>query len=151
MLFDKWQQRVFPWGHIGATLRMRLNLCILRPTRVRNRNGKWIASAIFAQLTTESAYDLQWAPVSTRIMPLPMGDLDLSCDLDRWCNTMLWAYASPQRKRHLDRFSRVFKHDRGCPYTWQWFSCFPLKITLSHVGIWTSWFIGPHRCPERKW
>jgi len=33
-----------------------------------------------------------------------------------------------------------------CPYTLQWFACFPLKITPCHVGIWTScstWFIGP--------
>jgi len=35
-----------------------------------------------------------------------------------------------------------------CPYTLQWFVCFPLKIAPSHVGIWTScntWFIGPAR------
>jgi len=35
-----------------------------------------------------------------------------------------------------------------CPYTLQWFACFPLKIVPSHVGIWTScntWFIGPTR------
>ena len=33
-----------------------------------------------------------------------------------------------------------------CPYTLQWFACFPLKIAPTHVGIWTScntWFIGP--------
>jgi len=35
-----------------------------------------------------------------------------------------------------------------CPYTLQWFACFPLKIAPSHVGISTScntWFIGPTR------
>jgi len=35
-----------------------------------------------------------------------------------------------------------------CPYTLQWFACFPLKIAPSHVGIRTScntWFIGPIR------
>jgi len=24
-----------------------------------------------------------------------------------------------------------------CPYTLQWFACFPLKIAPTHVGIWT--------------
>ena len=35
-----------------------------------------------------------------------------------------------------------------CPYTLQWFACFPLKIAPSHVGMWTAcntWFIGPTR------
>jgi len=62
-------KRVFPQGHIGATWRVRLNLCIPRPTGVHNRNGKWIGLAVFAQLTAESAYTLQWAPLYTRIAP----------------------------------------------------------------------------------
>jgi len=41
-------------GQIGATWRIRLNLCILRPTRVDNANGKSIGSAVFAHLTAES-------------------------------------------------------------------------------------------------
>jgi len=72
MLFDRWRQRVLPQGHIGATWRIRLNFCILRPTRVHNRNGKWIGLAVFAQLTTESAYTLQWAPYPPEL-PIPMG------------------------------------------------------------------------------
>jgi len=35
-----------------------------------------------------------------------------------------------------------------CPYTLQWFACFPLKIAPSHVVVWTTrntWFIGPTR------
>jgi len=47
MLFDRWQQHVLPQGHIGTIWRIRLNLRILRPTRVHNRNGKWIGSAAF--------------------------------------------------------------------------------------------------------
>ena len=61
---------------------------------------------------------------------------------------MLLAHASPQRKRHLDRFSRVFTDDYGVSLYWQWFACFPLKIASSHVSIWTScntWFIWPTR------
>jgi len=82
MLLGRWQQCVLPWGHISATWRIRLNLCILRPTRVHNRNGKWIGSTVFAQLTAESAYTLQWAPLSTRIA-LSHGDLDLP--RNTWC------------------------------------------------------------------
>ena len=44
-----------------------LNLCILRPARVHNQKGKSIASAVFAQLTAESPYTLQWAPLSPKI------------------------------------------------------------------------------------
>jgi len=40
MLFDRWLQRVLPWRHPRGTWQIRLNLCILRPTRVHNRNGK---------------------------------------------------------------------------------------------------------------
>ena len=69
MLFDRWRQRLLPWGHIGATWRIRSNMCILRPTRVHNRNGKWIGSAAFAQLTSVSANTLRWVPLSTRIAP----------------------------------------------------------------------------------
>ena len=71
MLFDRWRQRVLPQGHIGATWRIRLNLCILRPTRVHNRNGKWIGLAVFAQLTTESVYTLQWALPIHENCPFP--------------------------------------------------------------------------------
>jgi len=53
--------------HIGATWHIRLNLCFLRPTRVQNPNGKSIHSAISAQLTAESHYTLQWAPLSPKI------------------------------------------------------------------------------------
>ena len=60
---------VLPQGRIGATWRIRLNLRIIWPTRVHNRNGKWIGPAVFAQLTAQSAYTLQWAPLSTRIAP----------------------------------------------------------------------------------
>ena len=40
-------------SHEGATWRIRLNLCFLRPSRVHNPNRKSIGSAIFAQLTAE--------------------------------------------------------------------------------------------------
>jgi len=55
---------------------------------------------------------------------------------------MLWTHASPQPKRHLDRFSRVCTDDRIASL--YWFAGFPLKIVPSDVGTWTLcniWFI----------
>jgi len=69
IIFARWRQCVLPWGHIGATWRIWLKLCILRPTWVQNPNGKSMGSAVIAQLTAESAYTLQLAPLSTRIAP----------------------------------------------------------------------------------
>jgi len=40
------------WRHLANTI----HLCFLRPTRVHNPNGKFIGSAIIAQLTAESPY-----------------------------------------------------------------------------------------------
>jgi len=96
MLFDRWRQRVLPQGHIGATWRIGLNLCILRPTRVHNRNGEWIGFAVFAQLTAESAYTLQWAPLSNRIAPSHWKEhLDLPCNT--WC---FWPIPLTSNRHH---------------------------------------------------
>jgi len=60
----------------------------------------------------------------------------------------LSAHASPQPKRHLNRFSVFAQTTAEFLYCLQWFACFPLKIAPSHVGVWTScnaWFIGPTR------
>jgi len=140
MLFDMWWQRVFPQGYIGANWRIRLNLCILRPTRVHNRNGKWIGLAVFAQLTAESAYTLQLAPYPPEL-PLPMGDLDLPCNT--WCFRPMPANNPNGTSIGLTVFAQMIAE---CLYCLQWFACFPLKIAPSRVGIWTScntWFIGP--------
>ena len=56
IVFARWHHCAFPCRHIGATWRIRLNVCFLWPTRVHNPNGKWIRSAVLAQLTTESPY-----------------------------------------------------------------------------------------------
>jgi len=49
----------------GATwwIRLNMNLCVLRPTRVHNPNGKSIGSVIFPQLTAESLY-IGWSDVT---------------------------------------------------------------------------------------
>ena len=62
-----WRQCALPCRHIGATWRIRSNMCFLRPNWVHNPNGKSIGSAISAQLTAESPYTLQWAPLSLKI------------------------------------------------------------------------------------
>jgi len=53
------------WRHLANTI----ELVLLRPTRVHNANDKSIGSAVFAQLTAESHYTLQWAPLSLKIAP----------------------------------------------------------------------------------
>jgi len=68
--------------HTGATWRIWWNLCFhhicqvcfLRPTRVHNPNGKSISSAVSAQLTAESPYTLQQAPLSPKLPLLTGGD-----------------------------------------------------------------------------
>jgi len=126
------------WCHLTNTI----ELVHLWPTRVHNRNGKWIGSAIFAQLTTESAYTLQWAPLSTRIAP-SHGDLDLP-----W-STWFFRPMRVHNPNGTSIGSVVFAQTTAeCLYTLQWFACFPVKIAPSHVGIWTScntWFTGPTR------
>jgi len=42
IVFSRWRQYALPCVYIGATWRIRLNLCFIRPTRVHNPNGKSI-------------------------------------------------------------------------------------------------------------
>ena len=60
-------------GHIGATWRIRLNLCFLWPTQVHNLNGRSIGSADSAQLTAEYPCTLQWTTLSPKIAPSHKG------------------------------------------------------------------------------
>jgi len=82
-------------GYIGATWRIWLNWCFLRPTWVHNPNGKPIGSAVSAQLIAESLYTLQWVTLFPKISPSHAGSGSPS-------NTIPWAHSSPQPKRHLD-------------------------------------------------
>jgi len=77
-------EHVLPWAH-PSTTQMRPD-SFLKYRRYINHlltylltylltNGKSIGSAIFAQLTAESPYSLQWAPFPTKL-PLSTGDLD---------------------------------------------------------------------------
>jgi len=60
------------------------------------------------------------APISTRIAPF-------KCGIWTPCNTMPWARASPQPKRHLERFSCVCTDDRGMSPYFTVVCLFPLQ------------------------
>jgi len=75
MLFDRWRQRILPWGHIGATWRIRLNLCILRPTRVHKTTTQTAPRSVQPCLhrwlrSVSILYN--GLPVSPSKLPLPM-------------------------------------------------------------------------------
>ena len=86
-----------------------------------------------------SAYNLQWAPLSTRIAPSNGGS-------GPPCNTSCLGPMRAHNPNGTSIGSAVFAQmTEECPYTLQWFASFPLKIAPSHVGIWTSyntWCIG---------
>jgi len=91
---------------IGATRRIRLNLCFVLLIRAHNANDKLIGSAIFAQLTAHCRYTLQPAA------PFPL----LKIARSHAGSGPHLAHDSrgpsePKPKRYLDRFSR-FCSDR---------------------------------------
>jgi len=100
------RQCAFSWEHNGATWWIQLNLCFLGPTRVHNPNGKSIGS-FFAQLTAESPYTLQWAPLCPKIVPThEYLDHHLTHDVNRSRCHLGFRLGWVQPKWHLDRFSR---------------------------------------------
>ena len=76
------------------------NTCFLGPTQVQIPNGISISSAVFAQLTAECRYTLQWAA------PSPPSKLPIPLEGSGPQHVVLWAHPSPQPKLHLNRFSR---------------------------------------------
>jgi len=60
-----------------STCGVQSNTWFLGPIRAHNPNGISIGSAVFAQLTTECPYSLQWdSPIPPKIAPSYWGDLD---------------------------------------------------------------------------
>jgi len=41
VVFDRWRQCALPWGHIGATWRIRLNLCFIGPPDSTAQTINW--------------------------------------------------------------------------------------------------------------
>ena len=76
-----------------------LSARFLGPIRAHNPNSIWIGSAVFAQMTAECPYTLQWdAPFPQKKLPIPIGGsgphlIHDPCD-----------HQSPQPKWHLDQF-----------------------------------------------
>ena len=93
IVFARWRQCAFPCGHIGATWRIRLNLCFLRSNRVHNS-----VHPFFHSSRRQSTY-LQWVLLPPKL-PFAMGDLH-----PYLIHGSLDSHPSPQPRRHLDRFS----------------------------------------------
>jgi len=113
--------------------------CFLGPTSLPIPNGVSIGSAIFAQLTAECPYTLQWSAFPLKIA------------------SFLWE-SGPHVKRDslgpskpntngISNDSAVFAQlTADCPYTLQWAAPSTLKITPSHGGSGphlTHGFLGP--------
>jgi len=91
----------FPWGIWHPS-----NTWFRGPVRAYNPYDSSIGSAIYAQLTVECPYTLQWvAPSPPQNCPFPWGYSSQS-------NMISWAHLSPQPKLYLDWFSRLSRaHD----------------------------------------
>ena len=72
------------------------------PMRAHNPNGTSIASAVFAQMTAECTYTLQWFACSPTIAPSGLPMLASGPHVIRGH----WAHPSSERKWQLDCFSR---------------------------------------------
>ena len=80
----------------------------------------------------ESAYTLQRVPLSTRIAPFN-GDLRVHNPNGTSISSAVFAQMTAE-----------------CPYTLQWFACFPLKVAPSHVGIWSYLHAKFHLDPSNR-
>jgi len=92
-------------GHIGATWRIQLNLCFLRPTRVHNPNSKFNRFSCFHTGDLRVSLHFTMGAHFPQNCPFPRGIWTPS-------NMIPWAHPSPQTKRHLYQFSRFCTDDR---------------------------------------
>ena len=133
----------------GATWRIRLNLCILQPTGVHNPNGKSIGSAVLAQLTAESAYTLQWAPICARIAPSYGGSgPHLTHDALGPCKP-----TTQTASRSLHPCLHRWPQNVPILYNGSPVSFFPFKIAPSRGGVWTpcnTWLFRPTHVLNRN-
>jgi len=143
LVFTRWHQCALRCGHNGTTWRIRLNLCLFRPTEYTT---KWQISRFSCFCTThgrESLYFTIGDPFPQNC-PFSWGDLD-----------PIWfiihdslASPSPQSKQHLDRLSCFFTQVTAeCPYTLQSDAPPPSKLPLPIRDLeWPQsniWFPGP--------
>jgi len=101
------------------------NTCFLGLTWVHNwANNISIGSAVFAQITTECRYTLQWTSPSPLKLPLPMGDLEPPS------NTWFPGPIRPHNPNGILIGSAIFCTDdcRVFLYTLQWDAPSPSKL-----------------------
>jgi len=89
---------------------IRLNLCILQPTVVHNRNGKWIGSAVLYSLRHKMPILYNGLPYPPEV-PFPTGDLHLPC------NTRCFGPMRAHNRNGTSIGSAVFAQMTAeCPY-----------------------------------
>jgi len=136
-----WRQRALTYGHIGATRRILLNLCVIRPSPSAQPKRQIDR---FSPLCT--AHGRKFLGFS-KCDPFPqiallIGDLDSHLIHDSLSESEL------TNQRHDDRFSRFRTDD--CRVSLYFTMCrpLPLKIAPSHGGSGpqsNTWFPDPTR------
>jgi len=122
-----WCQCALPLGHVGATWRIQLDLCFLRPTRVHNPNGKSIGSTTFCTAHGRVSSVVPGHVLSPNNCPFAWGYGP------HVIHAFLDPYSNPLPKRHLDRFSRLCTVCQECRRSCRGMP-FSLKIAPSHGG-----------------
>jgi len=116
----------FSWGIWTPS-----NSWFLEPDQAHSQNSISIGSAVFTlQVSAECPCTLHWVPLSRKIAPSHRGSGPPS-------NTWFLGTIRAHKPNGISIGSAVFAQMTAeCPYTLQWDAPFPLKIALSHEGIW---------------
>ena len=124
--FARWRQSELRIAHIGASWRIRLNLCFLRHTRVHNQNGKSIGSAALLHSSRQKVPIFYNGRCFPQRLPPPVGAMDPhlihGCLVAPESSTQTTS-RSVQPFLHSSQQRVPVLYDR--PY-------FPLKIAHSH-------------------
>jgi len=139
IVFARWRQWVLPWRHIGANPQnypfprgsvLPSNSSSLGPPDSTSQNGISIGSAVFAQLTTESPYTLQWTSLSPKIALFHGGS---GPTISHLIHDSLGPSESITQTASRSVQPVLHKWPQ-CPYTLQWATPSPIKIAPSHAG-----------------
>jgi len=115
-----------------------LTYASLGPTKFKSQ----MASAIFAQLTAECRYTLQW------VASFPLKIIPSHGRYGPPSSTIPWAHSSPKLKRHLYWFSHFCTHDCRVSLYFKIGRPFTPQNCLFPRRMWTpsnTWFLGPTR------
>ena len=116
IVFARWRQMCHPCGHIGATWRIWLNLCFLRPTQVHNLNGKLISKP-FLHSSRQSV--VRYVGATCRIR-LKLCTLAPSVEYDWTRASFASTTQTANRLRHSSRTLQWADHPfpQNCPFPW---------------------------------